>query len=149
MNMKNVAKKADSLFKRVATILEQARKNVLRSVNSNMVIAYWLIGREIVQEIQGGKNRAGYGEKVIEELSEKLSQKYGRGFSTTNLRYFRTFYLTYSSRSPEIRQIGSGELAKGSKRQTQSGILKDMENAVERKSEITGFSPYLGQNTAK
>jgi hypothetical protein len=114
-----------------------------------MVIAYWLIGREIVQEIQGGKNRAGYGEKVIEELSEKLSQRYGRGFSTTNLRYFRTFYLTYSSRSPEIRQIGSGELAKGSKRQTQSGILKDMENAVERKSEITGFSPYLGQNTAK
>jgi hypothetical protein len=58
--MKNVAKKADSLFKRVAAILEQARKNVLRSVNSNMVIAYWLIGREIVQEIQGGKNRAGY-----------------------------------------------------------------------------------------
>jgi predicted nuclease of restriction endonuclease-like (RecB) superfamily len=144
MNMKNVAKKADSLFKRVAAILEQARKNVIRSVNSNMVIAYWLIGREIVQEIQGGKNRAGYGEKVIEELSEKLSQRYGRGFSTTNLRYFRTFYLTYSSRRPEIRQIGSGELAKGSKRQTQSGILKDMENAVERTSEITGFSPYLG-----
>jgi len=44
------------LFARVASILEQARSNVVRSVNSNMVLAYWLVGREIVQEFQGGEH---------------------------------------------------------------------------------------------
>ena len=101
----------DTLFDRVATILEEARSNVVRAVNSNMVIAYWLIGREIVQELQGGEERAAYGKKVIEDLSAKLTARYGRGFSTTNLRYFRTFYVVYGDRHPEIRQIGSGALA--------------------------------------
>lgn len=41
------------LFQRVVSILEQARSNVVRSFNSNMVVAYWLIGREIVFELQG------------------------------------------------------------------------------------------------
>ena len=56
----------DALFERVVSILEQARGNVVRAVNTNMVLAYWLIGREIVEEIQRGKGRAKYGEKVIE-----------------------------------------------------------------------------------
>jgi hypothetical protein len=84
----------DSLFSRVVTILENARPNVVRSVNSNMVLAYWLIGREIVQELQGGKERAEYGTQVIEDLSERLTKQYGKGFSTTNLWYFRQFYQT-------------------------------------------------------
>ena len=77
------------LFDRVAFILDQARANVVRSVNNQMVIAYWLIGREIVKEAQGGDERAEYGKKILEELSARLSQRYGRGFSVTNLRYFR------------------------------------------------------------
>lgn len=48
----------ETLFDRVAAILEQARGNVVRAVNSNMVLANWLIGREIVQELQGGEERA-------------------------------------------------------------------------------------------
>ncbi len=50
-----------TLFDRVVSILEEARSNVVRAVNSNMVMAYWLIGREIVEEIQGGDKRAEYG----------------------------------------------------------------------------------------
>jgi len=88
------------LFDRVVSILEQARANAVRAVNNNMVIAYWLIGREIVQEIQGGEGRAEYGKQVIEKLSAQLRAKYGRGFSITNLRYFRTFYTVYSDRKP-------------------------------------------------
>ncbi|MCX6162967.1 MAG: DUF1016 N-terminal domain-containing protein, partial [Ignavibacteriae bacterium] len=80
--------KGDKLLERVISILEQARTNVVKAVNSNMVIAYWLIGREIVQEIQGGEERAEYGKQVILELSSRLTQKYGKGFSTTNLWYF-------------------------------------------------------------
>ncbi|MEI6756316.1 MAG: DUF1016 N-terminal domain-containing protein, partial [Chlorobium sp.] len=65
-----------TLFDRVVQILEQARANVVRSVNTNMVTAYWLIGREIVVEIQSGKERAVYGKQVIEVLSQQLSAQY-------------------------------------------------------------------------
>jgi len=86
------------LFDRVASILEQARKNVARSVNSNMVLAYWLIGREIVQEIQKGSPRADYGENLIENLSRRLVGQFGRGFSVANIRNFRQFYFCFPDR---------------------------------------------------
>lgn len=88
--------------------------------------------------------RAKYGRQLIESLSEKLTRKYGRGFSITNLRYFRTFYTTYSDRQPEIRQIGSGEFGPAGKRHTQSGVLADMSQSVEQTDRIRGFSPSLG-----
>jgi len=134
----------DDLFDRVVSILEQARANVVRSVNNNMVVAYWLIGREIVLEIQGGDERAEYGKQVIEQLSTKLTRRYGRGFSTTNLRYFRTFYTVYSSRIPEIRHIAGGEFRGQGKRHTQSGVLDGMALAVEQADTERGFSPNLG-----
>ncbi len=95
-------KKPDALFDCVVSILEQARGNVVRAVNTNMVLAYWLIGREIVEEIQRGKGRAKYGEKVIEDLSRRLTERYGAGFSPTTLQYFRKFYLAYSERCSAI-----------------------------------------------
>lgn len=102
--------RGDGLMDRVVSILEQARANVVRAVNSNMVIACWLIGREIVQDLQRGEERAEYGQRVLEELSGQLTLRYGRGFSTTNPRYFRTFYTVYADRDPEIRHIAGGEL---------------------------------------
>lgn len=90
------------LFDRVVGILEQARASVVRAVNSHMVLAYWLIGREIVQEIQGGKGRAAYGEAVLADLSQKLAARYGAGFSETTLQYFRKFYQVYADRRPQI-----------------------------------------------
>lgn len=69
------------LFDRIVSILEQARGNVVREVNTNMVLAYWLIGREIVEEVQRGKGRAKYGEKVIEDLSVRLAEgRFAGGF---------------------------------------------------------------------
>ena len=97
------------LFDRVVAILEQARARTARAVHSEMVLAYFHIGREIVQQIQRGDARAEYGQRVIEELSAQLTQRYGRGYSTTNLRYFRTFYVTYCRRKPQIRHIPGGE----------------------------------------
>lgn len=101
----------DALFDRVVSILEQARGNVVRAVNTNMVMAYWLIGREIVEEIQRGEERAKYGEKVIEELSVRLTARYGQGFSTTNLKYFRLFYQAYPDRVRSIRHPAGDESA--------------------------------------
>ncbi|MBN2801726.1 MAG: DUF1016 domain-containing protein, partial [Deltaproteobacteria bacterium] len=88
----------NALFERVVSILEQARGNVVSAVNSNMVMAYWLIGREIVLEIQGGEERAEYGKQIIEELSNKLTILYGKGFSAKTLWNYRAFYQTFSDR---------------------------------------------------
>ena len=85
-----------SLFERVVSILEEARSGVVRSINSGMVVAYWLIGREIVTELQDGDDRAEYGGRVIDNLADQLTQKYGKGFSGRNLRNFRAFYSVYS-----------------------------------------------------
>jgi hypothetical protein len=59
----------------------------------------WHIGREIVEYVQRGESRAEYGEQVIEDLSSQLLARVGRGYSTTNLWYFRDFYLTYRERA--------------------------------------------------
>jgi predicted nuclease of restriction endonuclease-like (RecB) superfamily len=86
------------LFDRVATIIEQARGHVVRAVNTSMVLAYWCIGREIVRELQGGEERAAYGKQVLETLSAQLTARFGKGFSATNLEYFRKFYRIYAAR---------------------------------------------------
>ena len=70
----------EGLFARVAAILERARSNVVRSVNNEMVLAYWHIGREIVEQVQQGKGRAAYGQQVLQDLSARLVQQYGKGF---------------------------------------------------------------------
>ena len=133
----------NSLFDRVITILEQARTNVVRTVNSEMVLAYWHIGREIVQELQKGEDRAEYGKQIIKELSAKLNEKYGKGFSTTNLWYFRQFYVVYSNREPKIGHKACGELISGEKLHKACGVLGDLSLAVEKSEDIQGFSPLL------
>lgn len=134
----------DVLFDRVATILDQARAAVVRSVNNHMVLAYWHIGREIVQTFQGGDERAEYGRRLIDGLASRLAERYGRGFSTTNLRYFRTFHQVYAGRTPEIRHIACGESGAGAIRHTASGVLQDLSLAVEGQDAERGFSPALG-----
>ncbi len=99
---KNISVAGSNLGERVATIIEQARANVVRAVNSNMVLAYWLIGREIVEDVQKGKARAGYGKQVVEALSKDLTSQFGKGFSAPSLWNYRQFYKTYSHRVPEI-----------------------------------------------
>lgn len=61
-----------------------------------MVQAYWHVGRVIVEEEQHGKAKAGYGEYLIKELSKKLTSEFGAGFTISNLKYFRQFYLSFA-----------------------------------------------------
>jgi hypothetical protein len=143
MTIRTIKTKSD-LFNHISTILIQARNSIVRTIDNTMVLAYWNIGREIVLEFQHGGNRAGYGTEMIEKLSAQLISKFGRGFSTTNLRYFRTFYTVYADRSPEIRHFRSGELEYGEKRHLKSGVLEDMTTATDLKSKPYGFSPNLG-----
>ena len=134
----------DGLFDRVSWILDQARAEVVRSVNNCMVLAYWHIGREIVESLQGGDKRAEYGRGLMDKLSSRLTERYGRGFSTTNLRYFRSFHQVYAERMPEIRHIACGESDVKTIRHTASGVLKDLALAVDGQDAGRGFSPALG-----
>ena len=84
------------IVKNVIDLLENARKKVITTVNQTMVLTYFEIGRMIVEEEQKGENRAEYGKKILEILSEKLTEKYKKGFSVTNLRQMRQFYVVYS-----------------------------------------------------
>ena len=138
---------AKGLFDRVVVILEQARARVVRSVNSEMVLAYWHIGREIVQVLQRGDDRAAYGQRALESLSGRLSARYGKGFSVTNLRYFRLFHQVYSDRIPEIHHKASDEFAPGAgivrKHHKAGDVLDDLSSAVEHADRIRGFASGL------
>ncbi|MFZ2631812.1 MAG: PDDEXK nuclease domain-containing protein [Desulfosalsimonadaceae bacterium] len=142
-NQQLTASNKDWLFERVVTILEQARSKVVYSVNSAMILAYWLIGREIVQAVQGGDERAEYGKQIIKDLSGSLNKKYGKGFSTSNLWYFRQFYLVYSNREPRILHKACGEFDSVKKLHQPCGVLEDLSLAVEKSDSIQGFSPAL------
>jgi len=84
------------IFQQVAELLQNARQQVLRTVNSTMTITYFEIGRIIVEEEQNGKDRAEYGKQLLKSLSKELTKKFGKGFSLRNLEQIRQFYMTYS-----------------------------------------------------
>ncbi len=112
----------EALYRKVTGILDDARGRVVRTVNTEMVVAYWRIGREIVEVEQGGETRAGYGGRVLERLSARLRGDGIKGVGVANLRAMRQFFLSFPTGtfSPEykrrksqrnIRQTASGELA--------------------------------------
>jgi hypothetical protein len=86
---------ATAFYNRIREILEFARANIARSVNTTQVVANWLIGREIVEEEQKGQDRAAYGEELLKGLSCQLGREYGRGFSVSALQYMRAFFHAY------------------------------------------------------
>jgi len=83
------------LYGRVREILDAARTGIARTVNTTQVMANWLIGREIVEEEQRGKRRAGYGTALLSELAERLHADFGTGYGVDNLELFRRFYAEY------------------------------------------------------
>jgi predicted nuclease of restriction endonuclease-like (RecB) superfamily len=85
----------DGFYDRIRDILETARTGVVRTVNTAQVLSNWLIGREIVEEEQQGQHRADYGENLLKNLAQKLKQNFGKGYSYSNLKYIRQFYLAF------------------------------------------------------
>lgn len=133
-----------ALFDRVAGIIEQAQGSVVRDVNSGMVLGYWLIGREIVRELQGGRNRAACGQEVLADLSKRLGERYGRGFSVSDLKNFRAFFLSCQHRVPEIRHIGGAQSEPQDIQHSGGAVLEHLSEASEQSDAARGFSPNLG-----
>ncbi len=94
----------------VVRLIHDARHASARAVNTVMTVTYWEIGRRIVEEDQGGKVRAGYGEALLVRLSGDLSKRFGRGFSVDNLETARLFFLAYPTH--EISETVSRKLAR-------------------------------------
>ncbi len=94
-----------NFYKNIRDILQNARASAYRAVNSAMVMAYWNIGREIVEEEQRGKRRAGYGDYLIEGLSKQLSTDFGKGFSEQSLWNMRQFYRIFPILSTVWREL--------------------------------------------
>ncbi len=94
--MKKIIKSESSLFKKISGIIEMARQRVATTANLTMVYTYYAIGKLIVEDEQDGNKRAKYGKFTLKELSEKLSESFGNGYSYGNLRNMRQFYLMYS-----------------------------------------------------
>lgn len=86
------------LLQAIRELVQQARQQIQRSVNSAMVQTYWHIGRLIVEDEQQGDARAEYGKQQLEQLSARLTDEFGKGFDVTNLRSMRRFYQAFPIR---------------------------------------------------
>lgn len=83
------------LYNNIKQVLDGARNVVYKTANKELVCAYWQIGKLIIEEEQQGKQRAGYGDEIIKQLSARLQQTHGSGFNRSNLWYMRQFYTTF------------------------------------------------------
>ena len=84
------------VYAEISNLLKEARKSIVSNINTTMTKTYFLIGKRIVEEEQNGNERAEYGEKLIKNLSKKLTEEFGKGFSKRNLWQMKQFYLAYS-----------------------------------------------------
>lgn len=94
--MNPVNQKYSELINSIGIILQKARENAIRAINSELVRANWEIGRYIVEFEQGGKDKAEYGSALLTSLAKDLKTRYGKGFSKSNIYLCRQFYIIYS-----------------------------------------------------
>ena len=84
-----------TLYDDIRAIIINTCNTIYKAVNTGILEANWKIGRRIVEEEQAGASRAEYGQRVINDLAEKLSVEFGRGFDARELRRYRQFYLLF------------------------------------------------------
>lgn len=105
----------EPLYHGIRELVQQARQQVQRQINSAMVQTYWHIGRLIIEHEQQGEQRAAYGRQQLEQLSSRLTSEFGKGFDVTNLRNMRRFYQSFPIRetvSPELSWSHYNQLAR-------------------------------------
>jgi predicted nuclease of restriction endonuclease-like (RecB) superfamily len=88
--------KTKIIAEKISNLVNVARQQIVRSVNQTMANSYFEIGRIIVEEEQHGFEKADYGKFLLMELSKNLCKEFGKGFSVTNLKQMRQFYICYS-----------------------------------------------------
>ena len=92
------------IIKEVKSLIEESKHKIVSYVNTTLLFTYWNIGKKII-EYQGGKEKAKYGDKFIERLSKELTNEYGKGFTISNLKRMRQFYLCFEKGATVRRQL--------------------------------------------
>ena len=85
----------EDIYSEVKETLLLSRNQAYSAVNFSMVQAYWQIGRIIVEHEQAGNVRAEYGKSVLQELSSRLTEDFGKGFSVRTLQQMKKFYVMF------------------------------------------------------
>ena len=119
----------EALSDRIAQLMAEARNKVAVAVNTAMVYTYYEIGRYIVEDEQEGEYRAQYGKQVLIELSARLTERLGRGWSVENLTLIRKFYLAYSNSVNSVYEIKA-------EKKIQNTVLEIETNSVNSVCEI-------------
>ena len=104
-------------------IVRAARSMAYAAIDYAQIQANWLIGQRVVEQMQKGKERAEYGAHIIKIASVALTEEFGSGYSETNIRNFRAFYLTFNNL--QIQQTVSAE----SQTSIQQTLSAELENA--------------------
>lgn len=143
METKDIANvNIDALFERISAIIEESRKRVATAVNIAEVYTKYEIGRHIVEDEQEGKARAAYGKQVLPILSQKLTDKFGSGWSLETLKSARKFYSVYAPQA-----IRSTALTKSDKETGKTNLVNSVDQIQIAPAEphkfVLSWSHYL------
>ena len=118
------AKKA-GLAERVIALVEEARGKVAKTANVALVYTYYEVGRMIVEDEQGGKKRAAYGKAQLADLSRKLTERFGKGWSVPNLKLMRQLFVVYSNSLNAVYPIADVGMSKVSSRESKGRTMEN------------------------
>lgn len=143
METKDIANvNVDALFERISALIEESRKRVATAVNIAEVYTKYEIGRYIVEDEQKGKARAAYGKQVLPILSQKLTDKFGSGWSLETLKSARKFYSVYAPQA-----IRSTVLTKSDKETGKTNLVNSVDQIQIAPAEphkfVLSWSHYL------
>ncbi len=143
METKDIANvNIDALFERISALIEESRKRVATAVNIAEVYTKYEIGRHIVEDEQEGKARAAYGKQVLPILSQKLTDKFGSGWSLETLKSARKFYSVYAPQA-----IQSTALTKSDKKTGKTNLVNSVDQIQIAPAEphkfVLSWSHYL------
>ena len=123
------------MINEIKDIIDKAKKNVAKEINIELINAYWNIGRVIVEHEQNNNDRAEYGKQTLKELSKRLTNELGKGFSRSNLQNMRAFYLNY----PKCQSL-TGKLTRTHYCELLGIADKDKRSFYEKECEKSGWS---------
>lgn len=141
--MNDVQKREDALFEQISELIDDARKHVRTTIDTTMVYTYYGVGRYIVEDEQNGYKRAAYGKAILKNLSVRLLEKYGKGWSVETLKKCRYFFTVYY---PQIGSTPLTQLKKVYSVDPIDGVLKDKSNLTNKNNEkwfTLSWSHYL------
>ena len=94
---------ADNLHAELRSLIASSRQRLAGAVNAELTRLYWSVGKRLHTEVLGGADRAKYGDQLIKRMGDQLSQEFGRGFESKNLRRMVQFALAF----PDTEKVAS------------------------------------------